>query len=272
MLISIITPVFNGEAYIQTCISNVIKQNCSNIEHVIIDGESRDKTVEIVKSFANRYPHIRWISEKDNGQSDAMNKGIQMAKGEIIGFLNSDDLYEPGTLNRISELFKSLPEPSLLVGNCNVWGPEGEFLYINRPSRLTFFDLVSGRPFPVNPSAYFYHKSLHQKTGFYDIHDSHSMDLDFLLRAVQHANTVFVDESWGNFRMVKNSKTQKETEQDLTFEHMKTVLAKYRKNLPLLQRIHSRGNFIIIEAGRLGLKIFRRFHIETKLLTDKINH
>jgi glycosyltransferase involved in cell wall biosynthesis len=271
-MLSIITPVFNGEVHIQSCIFNVISQNCPDIEHIIVDGGSSDKTVEIIKSFASQYSHIRWVSEKDHGQSDAMNKGILLAKGEIIGFLNADDFYEQGTLNRIMEIFRRLPNPSLLVGNCNVWGPEGELLYVNKPTRITLFDLVSGRPFPVNPSAYFYHSSLHQKAGLYDIHDTHAMDLDFLLRAVQNAHVEYVDETWGNFRMLKNSKTQREMEQDITFNRMRKVLAKYRKNLPLPRRIYSRIIFMIMEAGRLGINILKKLHIETKPFTDLINH
>lgn len=271
-MISIITPVFNGESYIKSCILNIIHQNCPNIEHIIVDGRSTDKTVEIIKSFAGQYPHIRWVSEKDNGQSDAMNKGILLASGEIIGFLNADDFYEPTVLAQISERFQTLPEPSLLVGNCKVWGPEGNLLYINRPSRVSFFDLVAGRPFPVNSSAYFYHKSLHNRAGFYNILDTHSMDLDFLLRAVQHAHVEFVDETWGNFRMVKGSKTLQETEKDLTFERMKAVLARYRKNLPFHQRILARINFLILETGRFGLNVLRKLPIDTKRLSDIIDH
>jgi glycosyltransferase involved in cell wall biosynthesis len=95
MMISIITPVFNGEKFIASCIKNVIGQNCPYAEHIIIDGASTDSTASIVKTFADRYPHIRWVSEKDRGQSDAMNKGIALAQGTILGFLNVDDYYEP---------------------------------------------------------------------------------------------------------------------------------------------------------------------------------
>lgn len=124
-MISIVTPVYNGEAFIESCIKVAIAQNCSDIEHIIVDGGSSDRTVEIIKNYARNYPHIRWISEKDKGQSDAMNKGISMAKGDILAILNVDDFYEPNVLNRIVEIFKTLPEPSLLVGNCNILG-EGD--------------------------------------------------------------------------------------------------------------------------------------------------
>ena len=119
-MISIITPVYNGDRFIEKCINAVINQNCHDVEHIIIDGGSTDRTVDIIKEYADRSSHIRWISEKDRGQSDAMNKGIQMAKGEIICFLNVDDFYEPNVLNQVVELFIKLPDPSFVVGNCNV--------------------------------------------------------------------------------------------------------------------------------------------------------
>lgn len=75
-MLSIITPVFNGKRFIEFCIKNVSEQNCPDAEHIIVDGGSTDGTVEIVKSYADKYPHIRWISKKDRGQSDAMNKGM----------------------------------------------------------------------------------------------------------------------------------------------------------------------------------------------------
>jgi glycosyltransferase involved in cell wall biosynthesis len=102
-MISVITPVYNGDRFIESCIRMVIDQACSEAEHLIIDGGSSDRTVEIVQQYADRYPHIRWVSEPDAGQSDAMNKGIEMAKGDIIAMLNVDDYYEPNVLNRIVE-------------------------------------------------------------------------------------------------------------------------------------------------------------------------
>jgi glycosyltransferase involved in cell wall biosynthesis len=270
--LSILTPVFNGEHYIENCIRNVIDQNCPLLEHVILDGGSTDSTLSIIQHYAEKNSHIRWISEEDSGQSDAMNKGIRLAKGEIIGFLNVDDFYEEGILNRIIEIFTSLPQPSLLVGNCNVWRSDKTLLFVNRPSKLTLFDLVCGKPFPVNPSAYFYHKSLHDIIGPYDVNDTHSMDLDFLLRAVQYAHVVYRDEIWGNFMMVRGSKTLDESERDITFFRMKEVLKRYRKNLNFPQRIFSGVYFTILEIGRFSLHTLRKFNINPKFLNERIRH
>lgn len=239
-MLSILTPVYNGEQFIEFCIKNVIEQDCPNIEHIIVDAGSTDKTVEIIKQYAERYPHIRWISEKDRGQSDAMNKGISMAKGELIGILNDDDFYEPYILNRVLEIFKTLPEPSLVVGNCNILGDEDQIVKVNKPKHLKLMDLVSRvHPFPVNPSAYFYHRSLHQKIGLYEIEDHYTMDLDFILKAVQEASVYYVDEIWGNYRNIQGTKTI-DSQSNPKYKHnYKMLLERHRKHLNYFQRFQA---------------------------------
>ncbi len=238
-MISVITPVYNGEKFIESCIKVVIEQNCPDVEHIIMDGGSKDGTVDIIKQYAEKYPHIRWISEKDNGQSDAMNKGIAMAKGKILAILNVDDYYEPNVLNRITEIFKTLPEPSLVVSNCNIWDDDGLLLEVNKPAKLKFKDLLLGwdiNPFPANPSAYFYHTSLHQLIGLYDINEHDAMDMRFLLKAVQTTTVKYVNETWGNFRLIKGTKTHDGLASGQTMKLIESILEQHRKELPLLQR------------------------------------
>lgn len=235
--LSIITPVFNGIRFIESCIINVIEQNCRGLEHIIIDGGSSDGTVDVIRAYAKRYGHIKWISEKDKGQSDAMNKGIRMAQGDILGFLNVDDFYEPNVLCRIIEYFKTLPEPSLIVGNCHRWNDRGEIYEENKPAKLGIRDLMLGwniNPCPVNPSQYFYHKSLHEKIGPYSVEEHLTLDIDFLLRAVQIANVVYFDEFWGNYRFIKGTKTFDDEKRG---ERYRAILLKYEKKLPINQKI-----------------------------------
>jgi len=243
-MLSIITPVYNSERFIATCIEAVIEQNCIDLEHIIIDGGSTDQTVPIMQQYADRYPHIRWQSEPDRGQSDAMNKGIAMASGEIMGLLNVDDGYEPGVLNRVVDRFKVLPEPTLLVGNCNIWDDAGKLVEVNRPAKLSLFELVTGvniHPYPCNPAAYFYHTALHQNVGLYDVDDHYSMDLDFMLRAVQAANVVYVDEIWGNYRRLEGTKTVNDMHNGQMNQRVMQLLKHYRKQLPLHQQMQLFG-------------------------------
>ena len=110
--ISVITPSYNSEKYISHCINSVIKQNYPNFEHIIVDGKSSDKTVEIIKTF----PHIKFISEDDEGLSDALNKGLDLCSGDIICWLNSDDYYEGGTFESVNSIFCNNPKRSWLIG------------------------------------------------------------------------------------------------------------------------------------------------------------
>ena len=245
-MISIITPVYNGEKFIESCLQVVIDQNCLEVEHIIVDGGSSDKTVDIIKNKANQYPHIRWISEKDQGQSDAINKGISLAKREIIGVLNVDDFYEINVLNRICEIFKVLPEPSLIVGNCNVCNQKGQLIYINKPSRLRTIDLLLERrvnqdriidaSFPVNPSAYFYHKSLHQQIGLYKVEAHYVMDIDFLLKAVRSSHVKYFNETWGNYRYYPGTKTFDDSATGMNLVRIKELFDDYIKTVPLIER------------------------------------
>jgi glycosyltransferase involved in cell wall biosynthesis len=246
--LSIITPVYNGERFIECCIKNVISQNCSDVEHIIVDGGSTDSTLEIIKRYARQYSHIRWISENDDGQPDALNKGIAMAQGSILGILNYDDFYEAGVFKQVIEIFKILSEPSLVVGNCNIWNHEGVLSCVNEPKKLRVTDLLLGytvNPIPANPSAYFYHASLHKKIGPYNKELHYNNDLDFILRAVQAATVKYIDKTWGNFRVLKETKTFQRTRTDEWKNKDKIILEHYRKKLPFLQRICAKVKYEI---------------------------
>ena len=209
MQITIITPVFNGAKYIRQCIENVVSQNCDSVEHLIMDGASKDGTPEIVLEMAQNHPHIRLISEKDNGQSDAMNKGIAAANGEIISFLNVDDYYEPSVLEQVMEIFKDLSNPSFVCGNLNIRNANGSLKHFNKPDKISLPELASNCfEWPYNPAAYFYHKNLHQRTGPYNNENHFCMDYEFIINAARSVDLKHVDQLWGNFVMVEDSKTQ----------------------------------------------------------------
>jgi len=236
--LSIITPSYNSERYIERCIRDVIAQGClDEVEHLIVDGKSSDQTVVIVERYAQKYPHIRYISQKDAGQSDAMNNGIHLARAPVISFLNVDDYYEPGTIREVLALLPGLREPGMLVGNCYVRYPDGTIRDRNRPRCLRLIPLLLKFPFPINPSAYFYHKSLHDKIGLYNVHEHYVLDLDFILRAVQVAHIKYVDRFWGNFLWIEGSKTFSVDQAGKIGQNNNRLLDHYAKQLPVGPRL-----------------------------------
>ena len=116
--ISIVTPSFNQGKYIEETIQSVLNQNYPNLEYIIIDGGSTDETIEIIKKYENELTY--WISEKDNGQTDAINKGFTKCSGDIFNWINSDDYYEPGALLKIGNLFKQDSSINVVCGK--EWG------------------------------------------------------------------------------------------------------------------------------------------------------
>ena len=103
MKFSIITPCYNSEKYLEECIKSIMSQKYKDFEHIIVDGGSTDGTLDILKKYERLY-NMRWISEKDDGMYDAINKGMRMANGDVLSWINSDDVYHPWTLFSVNKI------------------------------------------------------------------------------------------------------------------------------------------------------------------------
>ena len=159
---------------------------------------------------ADIHRHRHRYVQSDRGQSDALNKGIDMARAEYIGILNADDFYEPGALSCVAAIIKNLPGPRFIVGACNVLTTGDKVAEVNRPSVLKFENLMidPGKwPFPYNPAAYFYPKAVHDVVGRYNIEEHFGMDLEFILAVVQAIKPLYIDAVLGNFRLIPGTKT-----------------------------------------------------------------
>jgi glycosyltransferase involved in cell wall biosynthesis len=236
ILLSIITPVFNNVSYISKAIENYLSQNCVDSELIIVDAGSLDGTKEVIESYAITYPSIRWVSEKDEGQSDAMNKGIKLAQGNYISFLNVDDYYSDGCLNEVCNILKKDTSIQYLVGNCNVWDQYGQLIYVNKPSKHKKWHVYSGLHFSVNPSAYFYRKSLHEIVGYYPNDNHYNMDLEMIIRFRNECDFTYFPLNWGNFRVIPNAKTYEDSKNNLLEQRKLQLISKYLKKQSLYVR------------------------------------
>ena len=181
MKISIITVTFNSDKFLEETILSVKNQTYKNIEYIIIDGDSNDNTINIIKKYSN-FINI-FITEKDNGIYDAMNKGLKLATGDIIGFLNSDDMYfDNNVLSKIASNFTSNIE--CLYGNIVFVNSNDTNIiirkYISKYFKPKYFQYGF---MPAHPSFYA-KKELYNKVGFFKLGYKISADFDFLLRAL----------------------------------------------------------------------------------------
>jgi len=172
-LISIITPVYNGEKYIEQAIKSVLSQTYRYYEYIIIDGRSSDRTVDIIRSYENKLAY--WISEHDKGISDAFNKGVLKAKGDIIGILNCDDWYEIDALEKVSKIFMS-KKPDLICGGVRFW-------YADKEINVSYPDVNSiKKETSIHHASVFISKNAYKTFGLYSMDYKYAMDYELILR------------------------------------------------------------------------------------------
>ncbi|MCF8256650.1 MAG: glycosyltransferase [Flavobacteriales bacterium] len=270
--LSVILVVWNNRSYIGRAIGNFISQECPQAELVIVDGASTDGTREEIERLAVGHPAIRWLSEPDKGQSDAMNKGIAMARADYISFLNVDDYYEPGTLNAVIPMITMPDAPAFLVGNCKVWDADGQLIYVNRPKKLRPWYILSGYSLPVNPSAYFYRKALHLEVGMYPEENHMNMDLEFIAKASLVTHIQYVDNDWGNFRVLPGTKTFTDNEAGMLGQRASMLFKSIRQRSPIHVQAMTMMMLMSI-AITPALKIFwTRLSYPFKAVVWKWNH
>jgi hypothetical protein len=201
-LVSVVTPSYNSVLYIQEAIQSVLQQDYPNVEHIVIDGESTDGTVGLLRKYA----HLRWISEPDKGQAEAVNKGFRMAEGEIIGWLNADDTYTPGAIEAAVRHLALRPEVGIVYSDCNWIDSEGNPIGRYRAQPYSLRNLVEGGGL-IHTPAVFWRRALFDVVGYLNPNLHYSLDNDFWLRACPADNPLYIDYALANFRRSAGSKT-----------------------------------------------------------------
>lgn len=198
--VSIITVCFNSEKTIMDTLDSIYNQSYKDYEYIIIDGQSTDQTLEIVKKYKDKFGHkLKIVSEPDYGLYDAMNKGINLAQGEIIGILNSDDWYEVDALQKVIETFDTNKTIDIVTGKMRMVTYKKNFIEI-RNNREIEKNIL--RFFPVNHPATFVKKKVYDEIGGFDVRYKLSADYDFICRAVVHKKSfIQIEAILANMRM-----------------------------------------------------------------------
>lgn len=209
--ITIVTPSFNQSQFLERTILSVLNQNYQNLEYIIIDGGSADGSVEIIKKYKKYLDY--WISEKDKGQSHALNKGFKLCTGEYIGWQNSDDIYLPNVFEEFAKISDQFPDYDIYYSNrLNIDENENVInkVYYVSPSwpYIKYYSKYRGMALCNQTS--FLRKNILEKVGYIDESLKIAMDTDFFLRCVlQKKRFYYVNSFWGGFRRHICAKTCK---------------------------------------------------------------
>ncbi len=245
-LVSIITPSLNQGRFIKETIESVLLQDYPYIEHIIIDGGSTDGTLDILKMYDDR---IFWISEKDKGQSDAINKGLKRARGKIYGWLNSDDTYLPGAITKAVKFLFANKDIMMVYGEG--WHIDEYGKIIQRyPTEPFNYKRLAETCFICQPTVFF-RKELIEKIGYLDESLNYCMDYDFWIRAGRDCSIGYINDYLANSRLYPETKTlgqRAEVHKEIVytqsryFERISSNLLRAYCHIILKERI-ARNNF-----------------------------
>ncbi len=218
--ISIVTPCYNAATFLERALQSVATQDYPNVEHVVVDAGSTDGTLEILE----QWPSVRYVSEPDDGQSDAMNKGLAMATGDIVGWLNADDWYLPGAFTAVAGAAIANPEAAWFTGRCPIVDNEGNEIrkgvtaYKNTLLRAYSFPLYLTQNF-ISCPATFVRREAYAAVEPFRIDYRYSMDYDVFLQLARRGDPVIMHRDLAVFVMMEGTKSMSGFEEQFAEHH-----------------------------------------------------
>lgn len=223
-LISIITPSYNQGKFIERTIKSVLNQNYPNLEYIVMDGGSTDGTLDVLKKYENK---ITWVSEPDNGQTHAINKGFKIAKGDILAYLNSDDTYEVGTLKKIANYFKKHPRVAFLYGKGRIIDENDKELGFYQSKTTDHNSLAEHCP--ISQPTTFWRRKVYEEIGEFNEEYQFTMDYEYWIRVSKKFKLHYLkNTTLANARVHQDAKTSSFYTK-LHLDAIKVVKAHYGK-------------------------------------------
>jgi glycosyltransferase involved in cell wall biosynthesis len=207
--VSIVTPSLNQGAYLAETLESIRIQNYADVEHLVLDGVSTDGTVALLQTRTGpEWQHLHWISERDGGCTQALNKGIRLATGDIIGWLNSDDRYRAGCLETVAKVFAQNPDIDIVYGDFTFMDEQGSHLRVRREIEFSRLVLFYHRISSIPSTSTFFRRRIFDEGNFFDESLQFAMDYEFFVRLAnkgyrfKHVHALLAD-----FRLHPASKT-----------------------------------------------------------------
>ncbi len=251
--ISVVIPSYNKVEYIQETLDSIVSQSYPNLEVIIQDGGSIDGTIEIIKKYAKKYPEIiQWESKKDRGQTDAINKGLKKAAGEILTFINADDVYERGALNKVSKYFGKHPDTLWLAGKGRLIDENGRekskwvTTYKNILLKLNRHVLLLMVNYLEQPSVFLSRKA-YKRHGLFTGTREYVMEYDLWLKLGEAEMPKVLNSYLSSFRLSKGNIST--TQYDGVLKTDLEIVKKYTANkiLLFLHKLHNLGRVVIVK-------------------------
>lgn len=245
MKFSIITPCYNSGKFIEATIRSVMDQGHPDVEHIVMDGGSKDDTLDTLK----RFPHLQWASEKDKGQSDAINKGFRRCTGDILAWQNADDVYLPGAFAAVERCFREHPEVDLVYGDYQRIRSDGSWICDVHARDWNLWLFAHGRFVPMQPAT-FWRRRVYEDLGELDLDLHYCMDVDFFARAARKYSFRRIPAMLGQFRVHDESKTQNSLNARKVHEENRKVLSTHFRYKPM--------DFLIFETLRFRSRMAQK--------------
>ena len=203
--VAVVTPSYNTARYLGDCVRSVLEQDYPALDYIVMDGGSTDGSVDVLKGFG---PRLRWVSQRDKGQSDAINRGFAQTQGEILGWLNSDDTFAPGAVRAAAEFFRDHPDIDIVYGDATYTDALGrhvaDCVHVEPYSRHRLFRYSD---FMVQPATFF-RRTAFEAVGGVDVSIHWAMDYDLWLRMVANgAKVAYLPRVLAHFRWLADNKT-----------------------------------------------------------------
>jgi glycosyltransferase involved in cell wall biosynthesis len=242
--ISIITPSYNQGEFLERTINSVLSQNYENLEYIIIDGGSIDNTIDILTKYNDRLSY--WVSEPDQGQVSAINKGLMVASGEWVGWQNSDDIYYPNFLNSVASIILADKDVDLITSDINLIDKYDNVIRDVKYIKPSYNSMLAEGMLLANQSC-LWRKSIHKSLGYINPNFDLAFDYEWFLRILKnHHKVVHIPQIFGALRY--HSQTKTNLNQDQFLQEFKIILSDHRfiRSFSILYKIKRSLSYLMM--------------------------